>query len=243
MGLRPSGVAYQRDMSNSKSPSDKNTRKERPKLRRLQVDVGESKQKESQLKAELTSIAREYIEYQQGQGLKYKSTLGMYYALADFVAFAGQEKVITPKLLKAWVEDLVRRKKAGWTVVEWAKICKRWFRWMLEKEYIEANPWLLTDIKIKPSPFKTDRFSESEYKMMKAKAKGTVWYYAIVIGYNTGLRMVDVANLKLEDINFEDQVIDMMPRKTKRLGTRVTIPFRSDTDISRLLYSLRYDAD
>ena len=47
---------------------------------------------------------------------------------------------------------------------------------------------------------------------------------AICIGYHTGLRLGDVANLQWPAVNLDDNSIDVEPHKTRRFAKRVLIP-------------------
>lgn len=50
------------------------------------------------------------------------------------------------------------------------------------------------------------------------------WVCAATVGWNTGLRLVDVCKLTWEQVDLNSRIIDMTPKKTIRFGKRVTIP-------------------
>lgn len=54
------------------------------------------------------------------------------------------------------------------------------------------------------------------------------WTTACTIGWHTGLRMNDVAFLEWSHIDFEKELIQLTPIKTKRFGKVVTIPMEAE---------------
>lgn len=227
-------------MSRSKSKSAETTRKT-ARLPRLKVvlEKREASEEANLNQQQLIELAEEYMKVRQNESVSYKTIEQTQHALLNFIAFNLDSESITQTLLRQWVQSLKDKNLARSTVKAWAVQVKRFFRWMQETGSISVNPWEGMSFAYGKQILKRELFSEDEYQLIKRKAYGTPWYYAAIVGWNTGLRMIDVANLRFEHVNYEQQFITCLPRKTKNRGIRVTIPFQSGTDISKLLYQLR----
>lgn len=102
-----------------------------------------------------------------------------------------------------------------------------YFSWLMESEVIASNPMREIRYGKYHSPAKKNEclITEQEYACLKAKAEPhSYWRGAIIIGWNTALRMGDVANLHFDMIDLENGRIDVTPRKTKRFKKAVEIP-------------------
>lgn len=103
--------------------------------------------------------------------------------------------------------------------------------WLVENEVLQTNP--VRDLKFGSyrSPIKKDDcvFTVEEYEKIKAecgKLKLRFDYFlgAVIVGWNTGLRLGDVAHLSFDQINLIDRKISLHPRKTVRFSKLVEIP-------------------
>jgi integrase len=63
------------------------------------------------------------------------------------------------------------------------------------------------------------------------------WVTGILIAWHTGLRISDIATLKWEQIDWEEELLSAVPIKTRRLGKSVTIPM--DEELVEHLSNLR----
>ena len=106
------------------------------------------------------------------------------------------------------------------------------------------NPWKNARFQRKREEEKHGRaFTENEIDRLRTVARqvGFGWEAMIDIGLYTGLRQSDCANLKWSEIDFEKNVIDLEPSKTKRFKTRVIIPLH--WKLKKILMCIRTNHD
>ena len=102
---------------------------------------------------------------------------------------------------------------------------KIFFKWMVKRGYMEEQvidrfPRGLVSVPTKP----IITFTQEDYEVMKVAAKGTRYYALIVIGWNTGMRLVDCAALRWDEVDFKGGMIKKKPSKTEEHETVVEIP-------------------
>jgi integrase len=92
------------------------------------------------------------------------------------------------------------------------------------------NPRKMPKIYSIPSPRRA--IAHEHYLRLLAAAKklerNWQWFEAIVIGWNTGLRIQDVSNLKWEQVDLANDVITITPQKTRRFNKSLTIPIEPE---------------
>lgn len=95
--------------------------------------------------------------------------------------------------------------------------------------YLDENP--LTNIRRVPTQKTNKRpFTRAEFLKLLSIApsmKQNYWYYGVMTSYHTGLRLGDVAMLRRDAINWEDETITVKPQKTQRKNTKVVIPIET----------------
>lgn len=98
------------------------------------------------------------------------------------------------------------------------------FTWLHEHGYVHANPVPL---------FRGSRanrrlrrpITELEHaKLLDAAQNHPYWPYAMALGWDTGLRLCDVAQLRWASVRFDTQSLEVVPQKTQRIGKTVMIP-------------------
>lgn len=82
------------------------------------------------------------------------------------------------------------------------------------------------------------RFTPEQYMTLKETTRGTVWYYASVLAYRTGMRLSDVHLLTWENVDLERLVITYTPFKTRRKGIRAVCPIESGSDLHEVLIDM-----
>jgi integrase len=108
--------------------------------------------------------------------------------------------------------------------------------WLVENEIIEANPVTSLRSFVYRSPKKGVEcmFTEDEYKSLRAAAGACQseleWYGAIVLAWNTAMRLGDVCCLESASVNVLAKRISIIPKKTERLHKRVDIPILPDLE-------------
>jgi len=140
----------------------------------------------------------------------------------------GQLTAISHKDILGFIES---RKKAGVapkTASVEAKILNAGFNLARRLGFITENPaekaLALKPIKVESS--EKERFTPEQAETLVKAADGD-WLTVIYLGFYTGARLTDCANLKWSNVNFEKGVIDFIPQKTKK---RIVIPVHPDLE-------------
>jgi len=102
---------------------------------------------------------------------------------------------------------------------------KIFFKWMVKRGYMEEHmverfPRGLVTVPKKP----IITFTQAEYETLKKVSEGTQFYSLIVIGWNTGMRLLDCAALRWDEVDFNEGIIRKKPSKTEEHETVVEIP-------------------
>ena len=109
-----------------------------------------------------------------------------------------------------------------------ARVCvlREIFRTLAKKAGIEEDPW--DGVKLRPNDYHSRReLTTGELKRLldAAKKAGNEWHTLFLIGIYTGLRLGDCCRLDWSQINLAEEVIQLVPKKTRRHHQRlVTIP-------------------
>ena len=91
---------------------------------------------------------------------------------------------------------------------------------------IDYNPFVAVDaLKAKKVP--KDTFTPEQVALLVKEAKCTDWEGAILIGYGTGARLQDVANLRWSSIDSENGIIAFQERKGDK---RVVVGLHPDVE-------------
>ena len=94
--------------------------------------------------------------------------------------------------------------------------------------FISSNPvekaLALKPIEVESS--EKEQFSPEQVQLLLKQATGD-WLTIILLGYYTGARLSDCANMEWSNVNFMDGVIDYQQQKT---GKRVVVPLHPDLD-------------
>jgi integrase len=130
-----------------------------------------------------------------------------------------------------------------WQVV----LLRRWFEWMEDDGVIVQNPVMMSHLpkykKCRPQRF---HFTWEQYQALLAYCdEGKMrpfWKPALIIAWNAGFRMGDVALLKWENINFDNETIRRIPCKTESFGREIVIPMEPELyELLLRLYNLSMD--
>jgi integrase len=107
------------------------------------------------------------------------------------------------------------------------------YSWLAANEVIESNPLqhnpnAVTYVPSRRKPV----FTNAEYSALKEASRRSMrhsyWTGAIIVGWNTGLRLADVAQLEWGEILFTDSSIRLKPQKTEKLEKVVEIPMAAE---------------
>lgn len=135
----------------------------------------------------------------------------------------------------AFLKDLTEQAYGRASIREHKAAISAFYTWLVENEVIASNPVRSMALGRYRSNKKTDDcvFTPEEYEKVKAACRGRklrfdFWEGATVVGWNTGLRLGDVASLEWGAVNFSEEKIDIIPNKTKRFQKRVEIPMTAE---------------
>ena len=132
---------------------------------------------------------------------------------------------VTPDMIAEYLACL-RAEVCASTYNSRVCILREIFHVLSRKAGIEEDPW--EGVRLRPDDSHSRReLTMDELKRLLAAAEkaGDDWHKLILIGIYTGLRLGDCCQLDWSQINLSQQVIQLVPQKTKRHHRRmVTIP-------------------
>ncbi len=154
--------------------------------------------------------------------------------LRRFGLFVGARE-LSPMIVHGYQSNQYARKctpSALFRSIEWTQ---RFLEWCECVGYLEMRRFS----KILKKPHKplppVTIFTHAQYEQLKELARGTNWYYAIVMSYRTGTRYSDTVLMKWKNVNLEQCCIRYTPFKSRLTGRTATCPFEIDGDLHRLL--------
>lgn len=102
-----------------------------------------------------------------------------------------------------------------------------WNVLMAADETIAENPWRFF-LKAVQKQNGGRAFTQEEVGRILNAARGTEWHTASVVSMWTGLRLGDVCHLTWDEIDFDERVIRLKPRKTQHHNIFVAIPMSAE---------------
>jgi integrase len=144
--------------------------------------------------------------------------------IRDFTASLGSRASlalshITPKDIFAYRNSIIAANKTPRTANLSVKVVSAAFNAAVRQHIVESNPaTALESLPVKAEEKGT--FTPVQVSKLMRAAEGE-WRAAILLGYCTGARLGDVANMRWDAIDWRNKIIQFTPSKTKR---PVTIP-------------------
>lgn len=114
-------------------------------------------------------------------------------------------------------------------VSQMESILKAFYSWLADSGVIPGNP-INSRRQIVPyrSPLrpKDFAFTEKEYHKIRdyCKKEKSFWYGAVIIAWNTGLRLKDVAEFHFDSCDFDQKIIKVTPSKSIKQQKVLEIP-------------------
>ena len=150
--------------------------------------------------------------------------------IRDFIASLGNRANlalahITPKDVITYRNLIIKANKTARTANLSVKVVSAALNAALRQGYIQTNPATA----VESLPVKAEErgtFTSAQVLKLVRAASGD-WRAAILLGYYTGARLGDVANMRWDTIDWRCKVIRFTPSKTKR---PVTIPLHRDLE-------------
>jgi integrase len=148
--------------------------------------------------------------------------------IRDFITSLGNRANlalahITSKDVLAYRNSIIATSKTARTANLSVKVVSAAFNAAVRQHIIESNPATA----LESLPIKTEEratFSPAQVSKLLRAAEGD-WKGAILLGYYTGARLGDVANMRWSTIDLDQRLIRFTPSKTKK---PVTIPMHAD---------------
>ena len=121
---------------------------------------------------------------------------------------------IIPKDVLAYRDSIIKANKTARTANLSVKVVSAAFNAAVRQHIIESNPATA----LESLPVRTEErgtFTPKQLSKLLRAAEGD-WRGAILLGYYTGARLSDVANMRWEAIDWRNKVIRFTPSKTKK---------------------------
>jgi integrase len=189
--------------------------------------IGERKLSDPSVKEQLET----WIENKRGSVSE--ATLIAYEHARDlFASFLGPRAFRSVRLLKKSdvVEFRQHLRKEGRTASTVNTIVKKYltgpFESARKEGLIDYNPFVAVDA-LKAKKVEKDVFTPEQVARLVKAAKGTDWEGAILIGYGTGARLQDVANLRWPCVDSENGILTFQERKGDK---RVVVGLHPDVE-------------
>ena len=146
----------------------------------------------------------------------------------DFLASLGARadlplEHITSQDIRAYRNAELRSGKSNRTANLSVKIVSTAFNRAFRLGKIKLNPCHALDA-LPEDTAERSTFTHEHIGSLIRCAPNDDWKLAILLGFYTGARLSDVANLRWNAINFEDRLISFVPRKTKRAKKILLLP-------------------
>ena len=163
-----------------------------------------------------------------------KTTVRYRQVIRDFIASLGNRASLalvhlTPKDVLAYRNSIIAANKTTRTANLSVKVVSAALNAALRQGYIQTNP--ATAVESLPvNGEERGTFTPAQVTKLVRSAEGD-WRGAILLGYYTGARLGDVANMRWDAIDWRSKVIRFTPSKTKK---PVTIPLHRDLECELL---------
>jgi integrase len=150
--------------------------------------------------------------------------------IRDFIASLGNRanlalSHVTPKDFLTYRNSITKTGKTSRTANLSVKVVSAAFNAAFRQHIIESNP--ATALESLPvNAEEKGTFTAGQVSKLLRAAEGD-WKGAILLGFYTGARLGDVANMRWSTIDLEERVIRFTPSKTKK---PVTIPLHPDLE-------------
>ena len=168
----------------------------------------------------LSEAQAQFVSSLQGAG-KARATVLAYgkdvEQLVDFVATLGKLYAgeTTSEDIDAFKELLKKQRYTGKSISRKINSIKAFFRFMVAEKMIELNPaGIIAHPKFDQTPPRV--LSKIEYRALRDAARGDARMCAVVeILLQTGMRISELAALQLTDVDFERNVVSILPQNSR----------------------------
>ncbi|MBQ6154881.1 tyrosine-type recombinase/integrase [bacterium] len=131
--------------------------------------------------------------------------------LTDFLSERGKTDIgtVTTEDLEAYKEYLIKVYRSDKTVSRKVNSVKSYFRYLSDNHFIPDNPSrLVSQPTCEQTPPRV--LSKTEYRALRDACRGDIRMLAVVETLlQTGMRISELANLKLDDLDFEHGIVNI----------------------------------
>lgn len=113
---------------------------------------------------------------------------------------------------------------------------RRFLHWLEMTKHIDFSPHHVVKTPITKSTTIKPIITLDEYRAIRAACSGTWVEWLIILGWNTGMALIDCVYLQWGSVDFQNSMIRMRRRKT---GTPADIPFDPSGELGRALRERR----
>lgn len=168
----------------------------------------------------LADAHAQYQDYLLSEG-KAEATITAYTKdveqLVNFVGKQGKTQIdeVSTDDIQEFKDLLKKQRYTGKSISRKINSIKSFFRFMVSQGEVDGNPALdIQHPKYETVPPRV--LSKIEYRALRDAARGDERMYAIIeILLQTGMRISELANLKLEDVDLERNILDIQAQKTR----------------------------
>jgi len=167
------------------------------------------------------------------QGIRPKSQEIYQLGMSKFVNFFPERHPLSFESadIGAWMRHLMERHKPR-SIHHFMHTVRRFFVWMVDAQIITDDKLDIFQRRKLPKIPRVinDRqvITPEQHRFIMAyirRGKVKIWWTtACTVAWHTGLRMSDIADLRWDAIDWSQEIINVTPLKTRRLGKSVSIP-------------------
>jgi integrase len=118
------------------------------------------------------------------------------------------------------------------TLRAYQSVLNAFFVWLINWGHLDKNPLKQATARVTVmAKSRKEVFSPEEYARIKAETvncRQKYWAPAVIIAWNTGLRLSDIALLESSEVDLALDCLRLKPAKTARYGTEVEIPLSGE---------------
>lgn len=158
-------------------------------------------------------------------------------SLKIFALFIGTRRISKALVVRFCEEESKAKAITAQSLMRIFSVLKQFLRWCEKMDYVKGNfAFLVPTIQVAQKPARM--FTPEQYTALKEEVKGSVFYYGVVMAYNTGMRLSDVCLLKWENIDLINMAIAYIPFKTRRRGHRAVCPIETGSDLHEVILDM-----
>lgn len=186
----------------------------------------------------LANRVQEYLKY-VSKSLSRSTYRGIKNTLENFEIYVGR-KSLTKQLIMGWTDHISPGNKLT-TIVKKNNQLKAFLRWCDDNQFMDGQLYrFFPKLKLPAYPLPSI-YTEREYETIKDATMGTDNYYLTVLGYRTGMSMVDCCHLRWSHIDLDQLMIRSARIKMLRHGESAVfwVPVLANGDLHQMLNQLK----